>query len=1071
MITNIQIWKVSIISLFLGQKEYRRIDITDQLEAPIYDTTQLDGVLDTTRISLVNTTKTPLKRFTRIIIYVTDLTDGKKTVEKIYRYVNNDKVENVSRGNNSIFRHNVELIEITKILERRDVPNLTFTNYLSYSVGKGLPMTPERDVRVKIFSTVTNEEINDDFSYNWIYQGVKWGYTNDSDKFCGPYFVLSSDTSKNKVSTNVKMNVKAVVRRSIIALWTKKEKNLALTSYYVNTPTDTIDLSSCVEFEFTSEGTYKFVQIYESSFLVGTLKEMQCKATFTWEIKVLGESNSMVRPYNLRDVVNRILSVQKTRISGVDEPEFELDGNIEKFLSKKISPEFSITEGTLFEALLQVGNYFHAIPRLKPKIIKGFGENDTVIEENDWAYWNVISFDLLDVNYFYKGNNYSLIDLENPSEEYASDFVSNIQNATMTNYDGNSTVIEPCADGFLSTRTESGDFEVSDDECLFKTKYPIRAIVKAELGFNGQSADITKYIVEKAVYDTKFCYSDEQLSEMKQMFLYFEEGKNGIRGLNYVTPAKFDLSNVITGKYALSTISRDVQLEDVTSILPNKLKDYSIRIEYVPFLNFKARQYKSLIDYNSEKSTLFFNQQANEVDIEHYGENMFYTLLKTGNVKVGRTQYFNGLAEAPKCGDYHKSGYFAFQINRELNYLCPIKATSYWSKNYNELYADISIKKAIRQFEISEKECTSRCLDIQEFCIVDTKLDIEKAFSENLPVGQSLIENDLKNVGFGTKQTMFSIASKLANTPVNTEGQITCAICQTQGINIKGKCETHNFILPVVCFPLGRSIVALFKTDNNYSAGTYTKKGSEYGKNLENNNFNIEEYIEYKNYFGRFEKLRFYLLGKLNYTGDKKKLSESLYLFNPSNCNDASKSYCDFYSSKNKVDSNGNVVAFEGLEVDADSRESLAVTCQLNFVTPNKNIIIGSGLSHTTNLTGNIKIKYKYVLFEETQSKLSDTVFGGVKELSMPKIQVSEKTRHIKINGGIIPRSNTGAEAFSQSIEKNSNSILSDLTYYKGFGIITEDNRIVICVQAKIARDSTTDRVLPPIYLMFRRDF
>ena len=82
MISCIKIYKAIINKRFLSNKAYKKVEITQQLEMPIYDTAQLDGVLDTSRISLINKSKTPLKPLTRIII---ELYDGGVLKEKIYR--------------------------------------------------------------------------------------------------------------------------------------------------------------------------------------------------------------------------------------------------------------------------------------------------------------------------------------------------------------------------------------------------------------------------------------------------------------------------------------------------------------------------------------------------------------------------------------------------------------------------------------------------------------------------------------------------------------------------------------------------------------------------------------------------------------------------------------------------------------------------------------------------------------------------------------------------------------------------------------------------------------------------
>ena len=137
MITNIQLEKVVVANGVLFSKTYTPIDITSQLEMPILDTAQLNNVLDTTQITLINKDKRPLKPFTRMVLRLTDTTDGSSETEHIYRLVENDVVTNVVMGNKPLYRHSISLIEITKQLERVAVDNLTFTNYLDDNYGSG----------------------------------------------------------------------------------------------------------------------------------------------------------------------------------------------------------------------------------------------------------------------------------------------------------------------------------------------------------------------------------------------------------------------------------------------------------------------------------------------------------------------------------------------------------------------------------------------------------------------------------------------------------------------------------------------------------------------------------------------------------------------------------------------------------------------------------------------------------------------------------------------------------------------------------------------------------------------
>lgn len=1170
MITKINIWKVIPKHIILDKIKYYRQEITNQLEVPIYDTSRLDSVLDTSKITLVNNSKTPLTPYTRIII---DLTDTDGTVETIYRVVENDAVTNVVRGNKALYKHELDLTEITKLTELHIVDNLTFTNYLpnNYAtleravdyVASQPYMTShiyhEKYWVENLVTEYTTKRVKKkpgilewvvDCSTQGLLEGIisfvkrtsdyyheitetvakvvehititgffpqyitTLGYTSDSERILGPYVLLAADSSSSSgfsktISTNIKLNVVGTYAGSITdEIWGgTSECNLTLSSFTVKQPNgETVALSTDGQFKYTQEGVYTFTQTYEyyvkNTELDVLFFEPAFRMTYTWEVSALTEESSTPRKYNLEEVIDRVLSVYETRCESLDNQKFVLDDSLRPILKEIEAPEFSLSQGTLFEALQQIGQYIHAIPRLRPRIIQNQkeyvlaknvdGEEVLAIRvvDDDWSDWSVITFDFLGYgnNEEYKGANYSLIDFEYPAEEYATDLITNVQNATATNYDGVITVTEPFENGFLSTRTDSSNFEISDDECIIRTRLPIRSIVKVEAKYGTSVAqDITAFVVESAIYNLKKEYGVSLASDAKWLHLYYTEGEKNIHGLTMTKPTRV----------SVSTFTVKEAIKNLLGLKADALlKDIIVRVTYIPFVDFKAKQYKTLIKQNEEKSTLFFNQQAHEVDVEAYGKNMSATLLKTGNAKLCKTQYFNKISSIPKIGQWHTSGYFAFLVNREINYNAPIKVSTAWSKYYNEMYSNVAIKSNYRQYEISEKESTDRNLYLPEFCVVDINLDIEPFYeSEDYTYYQEYVEKQLANVGFGTDTTLSQITAKLSNlehgnTGGNSSGEvvplwggiedgdngsssnstvsvtlkkISAVLCMTEGVCADafsenyGKKETHYCVCPVACFPFGNSIVCYFSFDDNYSAGTTSATPMNVYEDgttsvLVNVSYNEEQYIRYSNSFGRFDKM-------------------SLIYANTffSNTLDETPFAKELYKGEN-AQADGIFANFNNCIVNKDSRECISVTTQLNFVTPNKNIQIGSALASTLSMVGDFSTKYKYVIFTRKQNKLDDKVQGIFIQLNMPGVGYTAKTKHICISENSA-NNRYGASSGNSGVvgpfvwqEDNNEKPLGE-KIGEGYGIITEDGRICIYVEGAVYKNS----LLPAIYLMFRR--
>ena len=1170
MVTNIRVWKIIPKHVIFDKIKYIRQDITEQLEVPIYDTDRLDSILDSSKISILNNTKTPLNPLTRIIIDIVDESNGEKNYSIIYRVVDNDTVTNVVRGECPLYRHTLDLLEPTKITERHIVDNLTFTNYLPKNYGtleRAVEFTESEPImNTKIYSedkwteeiiqqvssTVHDIAERADGTGAWLGKKIFrifirmaagesfWDaltgdtvtqitnvtktiehititgffpkyvnmakYKSGSGRITGPFVLLSADNESETgysktIQTNIELEVTGTYASSITddVVGATSDCSLSLSSFTVTLPNgEKQSLSTNGNFTYRQEGIHKFEQVY--TYWLPNSDQIQITPAFemryVWEVRTILDESSRPRKYNMEQVVDRILRVFETRQDGLDSQKFTLDNGVREYLRSIEAPEFSISQGTLFEALQQVGQYIHAIPRLIPKIHSNQREYITYKDVNgnecfamafvddDWSDWSVITFDFLGYgkNQEYKSSNYSLIDLELSSEEYATDLLSNVQNATATNYDGIITMTEPFEDGFLSTRTESTNFEISDNECIIRTRLPIRSIVKVEAKFGGgETQDITAFVVESAIYNIKKEYNVTLATDAKWLHLYYTEGQPNIKGLSLVKPTSNDLQN----------FGNKEAIKYIMGISSGYLKNIIFRVTYIPFVNFKAKQYKTLIKQSAEKSTLFFNQQAHEVDVEAYGRNMNATLLKTGNIKLSKTQYFESMKNAPKIGQWHSSGYFAFLVSREISYNAPIKVSTAWSKNYNEMNANVAIKSNYRQYEISEKESTDRNLYKGEFCVVDINLDIEPFYdSPDYTYYQEYVESQLANVGFGQAWTMAQICRKLSNLDEDSSGNssssggssgvvpfwggindgseeenngyssvkfgkisavgcIAESTCADPTSENYGKTEQSTFIVPVATFPFGNSIVSYFSLDDNYSAGT----SSEFVTAT----YNEEQYIRYGNTFGRFDKLHLIYTNKFTSSDGETAFAQSLYK----------------WSNNTNYEYGGEIAKFLDCIVDKDSRECIGVTAQLNFVTPNSKIMIGPALPATLPLVGDFTTKYRYVVFKKKQNHLADEFEGEVIMLNMPPIGYTTKTKHICIS------ENSESNHYSASSSSSSGTVGSFVAKVEtptelplgdkvgeGYGIVTTTGRICVYVEGIVYENS----LLPAIYLMFRRN-
>ena len=1020
MITQIKLFVAQVKRGFLGKKTYTKQEITHQLEMPIYDTSQLDSVLDTSKISLLNKAKTPFPPLTRFIIEITDVVKSEPKIEKIYRVVDVDKVSNVVLGNKKLYRHTITLVEITKILERESVDNLTFTNYLHDSTARDVP-------------------VEEEISYGGTFDKSKTRYQNDT-RILGPHHLLGLDDT---ISTNISLYLWGYYYSNFLcALFdVKTGYPLNLAQFYVLLPDGTKkNLSTSGTFTYTQQGIHTFVQVYsyKTFATIGTGENSQLtyyswSATAKWKVNSVS-AITKTSTYTIAQAINRLLKCHKVLIKNEDEQKFLLDETLYSKLDKIQAPEFTITQGTLFEGLAQIGNYINAIPRLIPRVVYG----------NDISYWDIITFDFLNGTSEFKNKQYSIIDAENPLEEYATNFVSNVQNATITNYSGKSAAIEPIKNGFISTRTESANYEISNNECIIKTKEKIKTIVRVTALFNGTKRDITQRVVEKSIYNLKSEYNANSHYDMKSSYLYYEEGKNNIYGLNFVS------------KTALETETFG-QSEAIKNILgfTGYIKDLAFNVEYIPWVNFKVRQFKPYIDVNAEDSTLYYNQQANEVDIDAYGENMHHALTKTGNVKIGKTQYSDTLDGVPKCGQFYLEGnqrYYAFQVNREIGFNCPVKSTTAWAKDYNELYADVAVKKAIRQFEISERESVERNVDVQNFCVIDSALDLDSyASTPYAELPQDIKESIMRQLwsGFGHQKNLEALTSHLNRTVGLTKRITTAAICRIKYTNPGENSTVRNILCPATFHSFGRAIVCRFRMDDNFSAGTFIDTTGTGREDVDvgddsiierpKGSYAIENYIQYGNKYGRTEYLEFALIDEFKHDNWGAQAA-AYYLYDIDN-NDyfrLSGGYFNAYVYFGYTDANAGAII-----LDKDSREQISVSCQLNFVTHNSNINIYKAFVDSLPYICDSDIHYKEVVFYSEQSKTDEEIKGGYYVIA----------------------NDLGAtyNNYTATITIPSREAVRD---GRGYGIVTKDNRLCVFIRKEIKAGDN----VPPIHLMFRHN-
>lgn len=994
MINTIKVEVCHAVRDIKGFRTYAPEDITAECNIPIIYGKNLDDELDIASFERDSTSKTPLEPGTRVIIRINETDDIEtepvfsddfivhkeeennkthiwavatikgckkiyyytKTVENettvyskltrqlaIYRLVDNDTPIQIVFGNNPRWKHRINLIEPTKIIERVDCDNESIT----HSIVANEYESPKGNVE---YSCASSKVDGWHIRY-WKGAIEVRGYADDN-RFKQPY--IEGDIMPLNTRLNIKGRRGKKVKAGSSTLlavgnWVYSWSDactLHLSKMTIKTPAgETVDVTSQGNYALQLPGTYTVLQTYK-----GSGSGYDYSYTAQWDIIVWSKLAPDIKKKSIAEVIDRLLATTPLRRIGLDAPKYELKASLRSSLNNISAPEFTFTLGHLMDNLSQVGGFIHAIPRVVPN--EFIEINSEGIFLNDWQNWNVIDFDFLGEDVIFENDEETNQEGFWSIDDYASNFVTNVENALQTNYRSYTSVIEPFDGGFVSPRTESNDFIITDDNCVIKTSLPIYRVLSLKCHIDGITADLTDYVVEYNKYLTLSAYSTNK--DSKAVKIYYTKGSNIIKGLEFEPDAALDILEGMFDKTAI---------RNITGGYDGAIKNLSFNITYIPYRNFKARQYKPLIT-NNENSTLFYNQQSNVVDIEAYGENIKGALLRTGNPTYTDTFYFNSFENIPSIGMRRRDGYYIYAITTEI-YNNLYKSTIKFSKDFNKLNEYTGVKSDYRQYEISEEESSNRNPDYGEFCILsiepDTKFLEESTEEDDNDDLVADVQGYLSCLGwqdFAITQ-MKNKLNLISGT--GTQGQrLSFAYMETVSMeydsNGVGKEIVHKILLPLSCFSFGNSILLHCKTQDNYSAGTtVANKGGAKA---------LEEHIEYGDFYGTIDSVKIAFGVGVPFKDEDGSVLENVVEY--------SKKLYDF--SNYSLNETNLVADFRSCPfwLDKDSREAISFSYQLHFVTNTPRIQIGKALSEIWGFVGDTSSTLKVVEFYKMPNKFNN---------------------------------------------------------------------------------------------------
>lgn len=588
---------------------------------------------------------------------------GQITSEKSFNYVIANDRSVLTIKDKKLYKHEIYLIEETKLLEGLVGDSIVFTNALGnlYLENK-IPVQYVVDFDNGISATVktpnyyTPEKVGE--NYNFLSANQVFDYEE------GPYI---------------------------------GEYNFTTTIYYegeqIFTTEDRDDIFSVV----LEQGTYKAE--YQVRFSSSTGNR---RATIHFDINA-ASNRYPLKKWTITDVVQRTLDLIEPHLDGYPN-RFTFNEEQAEEYKNVIAPEFAFTKENLRERLQQIGGFIHAEPRLRNGVIyfDKYGMNDYADMYKTPYTGKMVCQDI---------------------NHYATNLDSSVDNLVSQLSWAKGVIMEPFAGGYRSVRTESMNVRITEENMLIQTIFPVYQVEKLTCAYikDGEmiTCDITPYVFESVDYNSNLSSYSETYPTSKAFGVYYTQGERNIRGLNFKVP---DAISDILRKYAIINILEAVSGENFGWFDKIDYPTLMFQITYIPIFSTRVTQTKQYIVGMQHPFALPYNQGANMIETSYYGENMKGLIARLGNVEKTLTYMVYNLNRIPKAGQLFDDEYYISAVFTEFmpSY---IKVQLTLSKGFNRLSQYINVPSYKRFYEVSERQAFRRETLYTDYLVIGNEVE------------------------------------------------------------------------------------------------------------------------------------------------------------------------------------------------------------------------------------------------------------------------------------------------------------------------------------------------------------
>lgn len=571
----------------------------------------------------------------------------------------------------------------------------------------------------------------------------------------------------------------------------------------------------------------------------------------------------------------------------------------------------------LWEVLLQIGYYLHAIPYLEfatdgtDRFVLQFKQlGDTKTKENSSSKLTI-----------YNSRNLA---------EYFAQYDSYV-----TNMFSPQNII----DEWVVAKTSSDNYLISNNTAQLQTSFPILEIIEFDIFYDGSAGGTSgtksalQNLFEESVYQILTSDNPVRICPAKGNSIYYSLGDNKIQGLNYVPPSTHNDSQM-----ALKEICRRLFGTGDSIFEQGKLKFNSLKfhIKYRTQDNLRVSQVRPDIqnfikNSNYEKyphHEQWFGQQDKIIDSERFSANLFGKLVRVGN-SVYQCQEFAEVGNEKESGDLVLINNEPFYVTETENEYYPdaIFQKVTYSKNFNQLSNIVTIPSEPRFYEISERSKIRREVRMMDFFELSTK----KPDSASTPrfLNKTNWKKFIKTIIFNTNEekmpnfayTKFradykrthtgSYGQYVDNSKLFPSGEVD----RTDPNNIS-PVESRDYadcIVPLLHFPLHDGIVFEWNMEDNFKAGDFVDSSLSGGSANDDAYLTLQP-LRYVDVMGRADLFTFRLFNKTDWSFEQtQKLPKASII-------------------PTEIDSQVYLPEPYLIGLDKDCREELSFNYQINFL-------------------------------------------------------------------------------------------------------------------------------------------